>query len=155
MTALGGVNGTVCNATQYNQSQALRHNNYSGPSISYLTRGESIGLALTVEASFISSISIIVIFIWIGWNVRWYMKMFPKGDWKLFQGPADVYMFSLFVFDILQATGGILNIRWAYNGIVTTGHYCTAQGLVEQIGDLGVALITLLLAAHTFVAAVW
>jgi hypothetical protein len=51
--------------------------------------------------------------------------------------------FSLFVFDLLQATGGILNIRWAHNGIVTTGPYCTAQGLVGQIGELGVGLITL------------
>jgi hypothetical protein len=51
--------------------------------------------------------------------------------------------FSLFTFDLLQSIGGILNIRWAHNGIVTTGHYCTAQGLVEQIGELGVALITL------------
>ncbi|KAI0276639.1 hypothetical protein BGY98DRAFT_694141 [Russula aff. rugulosa BPL654] len=63
-------------------------------------------------------------------------------------------MFSLFGFDLLQATGGILDIRWAHNGIVTTGPYCTAQGLIAQIGELGVALITLLLAVHTFVAAV-
>ncbi len=34
-------------------------------------------------------------------------------------------------------------IKWAHDGIVTTGSYCTAQGLVEQVGDLGVALITL------------
>src|SRR5713226_2979022 len=47
------------------------------------------------------------------------------------------------MFELLQAIGGILNIRWAHNGIVTTGHYCTAQGLIEQIGDLGVAFITL------------
>jgi len=73
----------------------------------------------------------------------------------LFRGPADIYMFSLFVFDLLQAIGGILNIRWAHNGIVTTGPYCTAQGLVGQVGELGVALITLLLAVHTFVAAVF
>jgi hypothetical protein len=51
--------------------------------------------------------------------------------------------FSLFVFEMLQAIGGILNARWAHNGIVTTGHFCTAQGLVKQTGDLGVALITL------------
>jgi hypothetical protein len=51
--------------------------------------------------------------------------------------------FSLFVFDLLQAIGGVLNIRWAHNGIVTTGYYCTAQGIVEQIGELGVALIIL------------
>jgi len=125
------------------------------PSISCLTHGDSIGLAFIAEVSFISAISIVVIFIWIGWNVRWYRKTFPKGDWKLFQRPADIYMFSLFVFDLLQAIGGILNTRWAHRGIVTTGPYCTAQGIVEQIGDVGVALITLLLAVHTFIAALW
>jgi len=108
MTALGGVNGTVCNAQQYIQSQAFRHGDHSSPSISYLTRGESIGLTLVAEASFISTISIIVIFIWISRNVRWYMKTFPKGGWKLFKRPADVYMFSLFVFDFLQAMGVVL-----------------------------------------------
>ena len=78
MTALDGVHGTVCNAEQYNQSLLLNVT----PSISCLTQGQSIGLAvssssslfvsnssnlqLTAEASFISSISVIVIFIWIG-----------------------------------------------------------------------------------------
>ena len=51
--------------------------------------------------------------------------------------------FSLFIFDILQAIGGILNIRWAHSGIVTAGPYCTAQGIIGQTGELGVALITL------------
>ncbi|KAI0264051.1 hypothetical protein BGY98DRAFT_1181975 [Russula aff. rugulosa BPL654] len=149
------VYGTVCNAEQYDQSQVFRNNEKSSPPISCLSHGESIGLALTAEASLISCISVIVIFIWIGWNVRWYRKTFPNGDWKLFQGPADVYMFSLFVFDFLQAMGGVLDVRWAHNGIVTTGHYCTAQGIIQQIGEVGVALITLLLAVHTFVAALW
>ena len=39
--------------------------------------------------------------------------------------------------------GGVLDVRWAHNGIVTTGHYCTAQGIIQQIGEAGVALITL------------
>ena len=47
------------------------------------------------------------------------------------------------MFELLQAIGGNFDIRWAHNGIVTTGHYCTAQGLIEQIGELGVGLITL------------
>ncbi len=51
--------------------------------------------------------------------------------------------FSLFAYDILLAVGGILNIRWAHYGVVTTGPYCTAQGIIKQIGELGVALITL------------
>ncbi len=39
--------------------------------------------------------------------------------------------------------GGILDVRWAHDGIVTEGPYCTAQGVIQQIGQLGVALITL------------
>lgn len=39
--------------------------------------------------------------------------------------------------------GGILDVRWAHNGIVTTGPYCTTQGIIQQIGELGVGLITL------------
>jgi hypothetical protein len=44
--------------------------------------------------------------------------------------------FSLFVFDFLQAMGIVLDVRWAHNGIVTTGHYCTAQGIIQQIGEV-------------------
>jgi hypothetical protein len=84
------------------------------------------------------------------------------------------WQLSLFVFDILQAMGGILDVGWAHDGIVTTGPYCTAQGILQQVGGLGVALITLVvsspyefgsetywrtsyqfLAVHTFVAALW
>ena len=39
--------------------------------------------------------------------------------------------------------GGILDARWAHRGIVVTGSYCTAQGIIQQFGELGVALITL------------
>ncbi|KAF8502191.1 hypothetical protein F5888DRAFT_1918898 [Russula emetica] len=155
MTAFDGVHGTVCTAQQYQLS--LQSSDSSSPSISCLTPGESIGFVLTAEASLLSCISVVVIFIWICVRPASHSCVyptFPDRNWKLFKGPADIYMLSLFVFDLLQATGGILNIRWAHNGIVTTGPYCTAQGLVEQIGDLGVALITLLLAVHTFVAAV-
>jgi hypothetical protein len=75
---------TVCNITQYQQSQqSYPCDGSNPPSISCLTAGDRIGLAvsilsnqsssrthpilqLTAEASFISSISVIVIFIWIG-----------------------------------------------------------------------------------------
>ncbi|KAH9953521.1 hypothetical protein BC827DRAFT_129599 [Russula dissimulans] len=155
MTALDGVNGTVCNADQY--SQSLTSHNSRSPWISCLTHGESIGLALTAESSFISLASVLVIFILICRNVLWYRKnsLLVGGDWKLFRGPSDIYMFTLFSFDILQALGGILDVRWAHNGIVTRGSYCEAQGIIQQIGELGVALTTLVLAIHTFVGALW
>lgn len=148
MSAFDGVNGTFCDA-QSQQSFAIDGNS------SILTNGQSIGLALIVEASFLSFGAIIVIFSLIVRNVLHYRKTLPNGDWKLLRTPADIYMLSLFVYDILQAVGGILNIRWAHVGIVTTGPYCTAQGIIKQIGELGVALITLILTIHTFTTALW
>lgn len=94
-------------------------------------------------------------------NLLRYRKTLPNGDWKLLRTPADIYMvcsmltllsrtlilaasqLSLFVYDNMLAIGGILNTRWAHDGIVTTGPYCTAQGILKQIGAVGVALITL------------
>ncbi|KAF9511422.1 hypothetical protein BS47DRAFT_1171749 [Hydnum rufescens UP504] len=40
--------------------------------------------------------------------------------------------------DIIQAMGNILTVRWAFNGKVTEGSYCTAQAVLQQIGDVGV-----------------
>jgi aconitase A len=37
---------------------------------------------------------------------------------------------------------GILDVRWAHNGTATVGPYYTAQGIIQQIGQLGVTLIT-------------
>ncbi|KAI0254073.1 hypothetical protein BJV78DRAFT_1388661 [Lactifluus subvellereus] len=151
MSAIDGVHGSLCNAQQYQQS--LQNN--SSPSISCLSHGRTIGLALTAEASFLSLACVIVVFVLIGRNILRYRRVLPNGDWKLLRVPADVYMLSLFLFDILQALGGILDVRWAHIGIVTAGSYCTAQGIVQQTGELGVALITLILAVHTFVTALW
>jgi hypothetical protein len=75
------VNGTVCNAQQYNQSLPSPDNR--NPTISCLTHGQSIGLAvstqplsihclnssraqLTAEASFLSFFSVIAIWVYIG-----------------------------------------------------------------------------------------
>ena len=56
------------------------------------------------------------------------------------------------MYDILQALGGILDVRWANNGIVTLGPYCTAQGIIQQIGELGSALITLVRTSRAVLA---
>ena len=40
------------------------------------------------------------------WNVHWYRKNFPNDDWKLFKGPADIYMVCLTVYLLLL---GLLN----------------------------------------------
>ncbi|KAF8260675.1 hypothetical protein EI94DRAFT_884557 [Lactarius quietus] len=149
-----GVHGTVCTEDQYQNSTNLYPNDPK-PSLTCLTHGQSIGLTLIAESSLLSLVALMFVFVLIGRNVRIYRKALPNGGWKLLQGPTDIYMLSLFVYDVLQAMGGVLSVRWAHNGIVTTGSYCTAQGIIQQIGELGVALITLILTVHTFVVALW
>ena len=46
MTASNGVNGTVCNAQQYNQFIQSSANG-SDPTISCLTHGDTIGIAVS------------------------------------------------------------------------------------------------------------
>jgi hypothetical protein len=102
-------------------------------------------------------------------NLLRYRKTLPNGDWKLLRTPADICMvrsivllllglslilpasqLSLFVYDLLSAMSSVLNIRWAHDGIVTAGPYCTAQGVIKQIGGTGVALITLVCIMYRF-----
>ncbi|KAH9061347.1 hypothetical protein EDB87DRAFT_1560456 [Lactarius vividus] len=151
MSTPGGVNGTVCNAEQYQQYLS----NTSHPTITCLTHGQSIGLTLTAEASFISLAAVMTVFVLIVRNVLRYRRALPNGGWKLLRVPADIYMLSIFAYDILQALGGILDVRWAHDGIVTAGPYCRAQGIIQQSGELGVALFTLIITVHTFVVALW
>ncbi|KAH9015979.1 hypothetical protein EDB84DRAFT_756844 [Lactarius hengduanensis] len=146
MSAPDCVNGTVCDAKQSFSTHA---------NSTILTSGQSIGLALTAEASFLSFGAVIVVLIFIVRNLLRYRKLLPNGDWKLLRTPADIYMLFLFAFDIIQAVGGILNVRWAHDGIVATGSYCTAQGIIKQMGELGVALLSLALTVHTFTIALW
>ncbi|KAH9061349.1 hypothetical protein EDB87DRAFT_1560305 [Lactarius vividus] len=154
MSTLDGVNGTVCNAEQYQRSIYNITTN-PRPTITCLTHGQSIGLALTAEASFLSLAAVIIALALTVRNVLRYRRAHPNGGRKLLRVPSDIYLLSLFGYDILQALGGILDVRWAHDGIVTAGSYCRAQGVIQQSGELGVALITLIITVHTFVVALW
>ncbi|KAF5385417.1 hypothetical protein D9757_005381 [Collybiopsis confluens] len=50
------------------------------------------------------------------------------------------YFINLLVFDLIQAIGGIIDVKWVAIGNVTEGSLCTAQAIFKQIGDVGVAL---------------
>jgi hypothetical protein len=186
----GGVNGTVCNAQQYSQSLPSNPN----PSISCLTHGQTIGLAvsdrliyvvlnsirfqLTAEASFLSFFSVVVLFILVVVCLPTFLLLFNltvlNREMSFVIGRSSqtvagsccvipltytwsalirhcctslliwvLCKLSLFVFDLFQALGGIFDVRWAHIGIVALGPYCSAQGIIQQFGELGVALITL------------
>jgi len=43
-----------------------------------------------------------------------------------------------------------MKLKWVHLGGVFEGRYCIAQGILEQIGDVGVSLCTMAIATHTF-----
>jgi len=62
---------------------------------------------------------------------------------------------SMLVAEAIQATGSIMDLKWVIMADVADGPYCTAQGILKNIGDVSVALCTLAIAIHTFRAIVF
>ncbi|KIJ56087.1 hypothetical protein M422DRAFT_150801 [Sphaerobolus stellatus SS14] len=73
-----------------------------------------------------------------------------RRKWKVFKSPLDVYIASLLLSDILQGLGTVMHVKWLHLGFSECSSYCTAQGVMQQIGETGVALTTLAITVHTF-----
>jgi len=63
-------------------------------------------------------------------------------------------MLSLFFADLLQAIGAVTYLKWVGSGHLEVGEFCSAQGILKQSGEVGVALSTLAIALYTFIG-VW
>lgn len=69
--------------------------------------------------------------------------------WHFLRSPVDYYFLSLLISDMVQSISNILHIKWIADGGLTAGTYCTTQGVMKQVGDVGVSLATLVIAGHT------
>ncbi|KIY72530.1 hypothetical protein CYLTODRAFT_388656 [Cylindrobasidium torrendii FP15055 ss-10] len=137
-----------------------------------LTRRQSVGLTIVAESGFISCFAVLYV-VWIILrnalaHRRRARSTKTRSEWRLVREPMEVFMLSLFAADFLQGLGAILDIKWVSTGNVAVGSFCTAQGLplsplythnprteqntgvIQQLGECGVAMSTLLIAVHTF-----
>ncbi|THH15654.1 hypothetical protein EW146_g4859 [Bondarzewia mesenterica] len=146
-------NGIVCTAEEYAQSKATGDDPY--PTLTCLTRLDTVGVTLTVEAGAISLAAILLVFILISRNVYRHWTRVPWDKWRLLAEPMDIFMLSLLCSDVLQAVGAFLNFKWVTEGKVYSGPYCTAQGAIQQLGETGVAMATFVISVHTFIAVMW
>ncbi|KZP09515.1 hypothetical protein FIBSPDRAFT_681977, partial [Athelia psychrophila] len=119
----------------------------NGTSMVCLSRGESIGLALVAESALISLLAVTAVFCLIIRNAF--------RNKCLIKRPADIYMISLFTFDLIMAVGHVLDLGWIQGGKIQVGNYCTAQGTIQQIGETGSALATLAIAIYSVFAVLW
>ncbi|KZP09500.1 hypothetical protein FIBSPDRAFT_963895 [Athelia psychrophila] len=136
------MEGTTCTAEEY-----ISFKSSKGASMVCLSRGESIGLALVAESALISLLAVTGVFCLIIRNAF--------RNKCLFKRPADIYMISLFMFDFIMAVGHVLDLRWVQEGKIQVEGYCTAQGIIQQIGETGSALSTLAIAIFSVVAVLW
>jgi hypothetical protein len=70
--------------------------------------------------------------------------------WRFLRTNVDYFFLSLLVSDLVQSVGSIMDIRWVAAAKLSEGSFCTAQGVIKQVGDVGVALASLAIATHTF-----
>jgi len=100
-------------------------------------------------------------------NILRYKKYASAYKWSLAQQPADVYVvrplaiflasllcsyvivfqlaakLSLLVADGLQSIGSSMSAKWVHDGTVAAGRFCTAQGIIKQLGEYSVGLATM------------
>jgi len=60
------------------------------------------------------------------------------------------YLSYLILCDFVQGIAFAINLRWAGAGVIREGTACTVQGVLDQIGNLGTALWSLLMCFQTF-----
>ncbi|KAN0135446.1 hypothetical protein V8E53_006725 [Lactarius tabidus] len=120
----------------------------SFPVISTYTVEQSHAVIALVVASCISLIAVVGLLSAIAisaFNTR------MVKDPNMFVRTHVVYYFlCLLLSDVLQAIGSIMNSAWISNRAVLYVSLCTAQGVIKQMADVGIALWSLVIAIRTF-----
>ncbi|KZV60234.1 hypothetical protein PENSPDRAFT_359896 [Peniophora sp. CONT] len=62
------------------------------------------------------------------------------------------YFVSLLLCCFFQAVGGLMSSNWIRKSGVLMGSYCTAQGAIKHIADVGIATWFFVITVHTFFA---
>ncbi|KAJ6580541.1 hypothetical protein DFH09DRAFT_1029846 [Mycena vulgaris] len=113
-------------------------------------RKQNVGLVVVSLAGFISLAAVITMFGLILRNIIRNRKL-PKSERsQLIRRPMDLFLLSLFTADLFQSLGVVMDVRWINNGIVEVGRLCTAQGVLQNIGQAGIAMTTFIITVHTF-----
>ncbi|KAF5390129.1 hypothetical protein D9757_003834 [Collybiopsis confluens] len=60
------------------------------------------------------------------------------------------YLISLFVANTLQSIGTVMSMRWVLRHEVIAGTFCSLQGAIKQLGNVGTAVWSLILSIHLF-----
>ncbi|KAF8587112.1 hypothetical protein K439DRAFT_858722 [Ramaria rubella] len=118
---------------------------FLGTSFSSAEKG---GVGVLVAAASVSFLAIVGLFIILG--VSTYKTMRTPSQHRFVRNHVVAYFVSLLLCDFISANGALLNGRWIGLGGIQIGAFCTAQGALKNVGNVGTALWSMILAVHTF-----
>ncbi|KAF8314365.1 uncharacterized protein EI90DRAFT_3090513 [Cantharellus anzutake] len=104
------------------------------------------GILLVSEiglVSFTLATSLLIYFLVPGHRVH------PEGLEYEVQPMSVLFLFALSL-NAIQGTSNVMSVKWALEGEVTEGSYCTAQAVMRQIGNDGVAWFTIAIVVLTY-----
>ncbi|KAJ3854086.1 hypothetical protein EV368DRAFT_63564 [Lentinula lateritia] len=99
--------------------------------------GTRLGLAFTVQSACCSALLVSSLLIYI-FKLLFFTRLFEYSavvikrgatrTWKV-STHVHCYFVNLLIFDLIQAIGGMIDVKWVADAGVTEGSLCTAQGL--------------------------
>ncbi|KAG8925964.1 hypothetical protein FRC02_009299 [Tulasnella sp. 418] len=117
--------------------------------------GVRLGIAFAVEAGFLSALAVTALLSTIGFKTI--QSILHRNhdqarvqEWRFFRSSMDYLFILLLFYDLVQSMGYVTMIKWVKDAQVTPGPLCTAQGILQHVGEIGVAFTTLAIAVHTF-----
>ncbi|CAE6450550.1 unnamed protein product [Rhizoctonia solani] len=114
-----------------------------------------IGMSAIVATGLASSLAVVILLGYVVRNHVQLRKLELTGPTKrsshFFRTHVDFYMLSLLLADLLQGLGAVVNIEWIRGAECYCGSLCRAQGVIQTLGETGVAMSTLAISVHTFV----
>ncbi|KAH7341802.1 hypothetical protein B0J17DRAFT_714970 [Rhizoctonia solani] len=114
-----------------------------------------IGMSAIVATGLASSLAVVILLGYVVRNHVQLRKLELAGPTKrsshFFRTHVDFYMLSLLLADLLQGLGAVVNIEWIRGAECYCGSLCRAQGVIQTLGETGVAMSTLAISIHTFV----
>ncbi|VDB83330.1 unnamed protein product [Peniophora sp. CBMAI 1063] len=129
------------------QFQTLPHGHQQVVRFQY-SPGEDHATIVTLVVSvfeLVASFGLLVAILLSAFNTR------SSDDPRLFvRTHSAVFFVSLVVCAVLQAIGGIMSAAWVTQMAVVAGSLCTAQAAIKHISDVGVAVWSFVIAAHSF-----
>lgn len=110
--------------------------------------GLRIGVFILAEISAVSASAVTILLAYLAYSAV-SIRAGARRRWRI-ESPVHLFLLNQLVCDLIQAVGGLMNMKWAFEGTLHQGAFCIAQGLIKQLTDVGTALSAGNVAIYTF-----